>query len=282
MRSALATMIAVLLLLGPTGPVLAANLADDGTRRQVPNVRPFDSAHFGMAGTVKLDGVTVEVLGEGDLALPDRQRASFKFGPFTAEVIMLGDAVYTRTRFERVWSRQFVPEPVTVGPFSSAEITRLQEDVRLVGRELVGDVMTEHYTSSLDFQAVAGPLAEVVPDPDVRRALETLEGSVDVWVSVGDRMIRQERLLMTLILPSIEPDGDEAPATVDLTIAYSQLNEPASIEQPIRNDPSPLRTPRPSVIPVIGPAGSPAAPGGRPAPPPVRAPAQIPVQTPRR
>jgi hypothetical protein len=281
MRSALATVVAVLMLMGPTGSALAASLADDATRRQVPEVRPFDSAHFGMAGTVKLDGVTVDVLGEGDLALPDRQRATFKFGPFTAEVIMIGDAVYTRTRFERAWNRQFVPEPVTVGPFSSAEITRLQGDSRLVGRESVGDVMTEHYTSPLDFQSVVGPLAETIPDPDARRALETLEGSVDIWVSAGDRMIRQERFLMTLILPPIEPEGDEAPATVDLTIAYSQLNQPVSIEQPIRNDPSPLRTPRPNVVPVSGPAGSPAAPGARPSQP-VRAPAQIPVQTPRR
>ena len=281
MRSALATVVAVLMLMGPTGSALAASQADEATRRQIPDVRPFDSAHFGMAGTVKLDGVTVDVLGEGDLALPDRQRASFKFGPFTVEVIMIEDAVYTRTRFERVWSRQFVPEPVTVGPFSSAEITRLQRDSRLVGREAVGDVMTEHYTSPLDFQSVVGPLAETIPDPDARRALETLEGSVDVWVSVGDRMIRQERFLMTLVLPPIEPEGDEAPATVDLTIAYSQLNQPVSIEQPIRNDPSPLRTPRPNVVPVTGPAGSPSAPGARPVQP-VRAPAQIPVQTPRR
>ncbi len=275
MRSALATILAFCVLCGSVGPAAAADSTLTAPERQIPDVRPFESAHFGLAGTVKLDGVTIDILGEGDLSMPDRQRSSFKFGPFTVEVVMVGDAVYTRTRFERTWSRQFVPQPVMVGPISSGEITRLERDVQLVGREAVGDVLTEHYTATLDFQRIVEPLIGAVSDADARRALQSLSGSVDVWVGSDDRMIRQERLVLSLTLPALEPQGDVVPTVVDLTIGYSRLNDPVSIEAPSRNDPTPLRSPQPGVTPVFGPAGSGTAPTGRQTAP-ARAPAQVP------
>ena len=78
----------------PTGAIAAAEIAA-APSAQVPNVRPFRSAHFDLAGTVKLEGITVVVLGDGDLAPLDRQRSSFKFGPFTVEIVMVGDQIYT-------------------------------------------------------------------------------------------------------------------------------------------------------------------------------------------
>ena len=71
---------------------------------------------------------------------------------------------------------------------------------------------------------------------DARAALSTLKGTVDVWVGVQDRMVRQERIIMTVRLPSIEPGGDPMTGAVDLTIAYSKLNEPVDIRDPARND----------------------------------------------
>ena len=272
MRCALATLIALSLLVGSVGPAAASSPAFGGPSRQVPDVRPFRTAHFEFVGAAKYDGITVDILGEGDLAPPDRQHSTFKVGPFTAEVIQIGQSVYTRTRFERPWSRQEAPEPVVVGPISASEVTRLERNVQLIGTELVGDVLTQHYTATLDVQATFSGRLETL-DPQTRRALQTLQGSVDVWLGAQDRQVRPERLLLTLTLPPIEPEGDEAPASLDLTIAYTRLDQPVTIEQPVRNDPNPIRSPRPTVTQVTGPPGSPAA-GPRAAPGP--APVQIP------
>jgi hypothetical protein len=288
MHRLIAAVVALTLLVG-AGPVAHAADALEAPPAQAPDIRSFTSAHFGLSGNVKMDGVTVDILGEGDLAVPDKQRSAFKFGPFTAEVVMVGDTVFTRSRFEPRWSRQSAPQPVGIGPISASETTRLGRDVRLIGTEQVAGVATEHYTSALDLAPLLEPILPAVADRDVREALASLKGTVDVWVGAQDRMVRQERLVMSIRLPSIEPAGDPMMATVDLTIAYSNLNQPVDIREPARNDTSPLTTPRPSVAPVFGPAGAPAtstgpAPGpGGPAPSaPSGQPVQAPAQVPRR
>src|ERR1700754_2424367 len=98
MHRLIAAVVALTLLFG-AGPVAFAADALEAPAAQSPDIRPFTSAHFGLAGTAKMDGITVDILGEGDLATPDKQRSSFKFGPFTAEVVMVGDNVFTRSRF---------------------------------------------------------------------------------------------------------------------------------------------------------------------------------------
>jgi hypothetical protein len=289
MQRLIAAVVALTLFLS-VGPVALAAEAAGAPLEQAPEIKPFTSAHFGMAGTVKMDGITVDIQGEGDLAVPDRQKSTFKFGPFTAEVVMVGDTVFTRTRFEPRWSRQTSPQIVDVGPISGAEFTRLGRDVRLVGTESVGGVATQHYTSSLDLSPLIEPLLPAVNDRDVRAALASLNGTVDVWVGAEDRMVRQERLILNVNLPSIEPQGDPMAATLDLTISYSKLNEPVTITEPQRTDSSPLNSPRPNISPVTGPPGAPASstaplpgqatgPGpqpGRPGTGPVQAPAQVP------
>src|SRR4051794_41613801 len=122
MHRLIAAVVALTLVFG-AGPLARTAEAAEAPAEQAPDIQAFTSAHFGLSGAVKVDGVTVDVLGEGDLGVPDRQRSSFKFGPFTAEVIMIGDTVYTRSRFEPRWSRQTAPEAVTVGPISSSEHT---------------------------------------------------------------------------------------------------------------------------------------------------------------
>lgn len=277
--------VVVLTLLFSAGPAAFAAEAAEAPAEQAPNVRPFESAHFGLSGTVKMDGITIDILGEGDLALPDQQRSSFKFGPLTAEVVMVGGNVFTRTRFEPRWTRQTAPAAVDIGPISGGEIAQLGRDVRLIGQEQVAGVVTEHFSSTLDFAPFLELILPAIDDRDVRQALSSLKGTVDVWVGAEDRMVRQERLVLSIGLPPIEPAGDPVTATVDLTIGYSNLNEPVDIREPARNDPSPLLTPRPNVAPVVGPAGAPASstgPAPAPAsgqpqtPAPVQAPAQIP------
>jgi hypothetical protein len=167
----------------------------------------------------------------------------------------------------------------------------LGPDTRLVGTEQVGGVPAEHYTSPLDLSGLIEPLLPVVSDRDVREALSSLKGTVDVWVGTQDRMVRQERIILSVRLPAIEPAGDPMTGTMDLTIAYSNLNQPVDIRDPARNDNTPLATPKPNVQPVFGPAGAPAtstaqspAPGtGQPSSPGTgRQPAQAPAQVPRR
>ena len=283
--------VVVLTLLFGAGPVAFAAEVAASPAEQAPDIRPFTSAHFGMAGTVKVDGITVDILGEGDLGVPDRQRSSFKFGPFTAEVIMVGDTVYTRSRFEPRWSRQTAPEAIAIGPISASEHTRLGRDAKLVGTEQVAGVATEHYTSPLDLAGIIEPLLPVVNDRDAREALSSLKGTVDVWVGANDRMVRQERIILTVRLPAIEPGGDPMNGTLDLTIAYSNLNQPVDVKEPARTDNSPIVSPKPNVAPIFGPAGAAAssttpsaAPAtGQPAAPGTpRPPAQAPVQVPRR
>jgi len=280
MHRVIAALVAVTLFLSAGPAALAAELAR-APSPQAPEIRAFTSAHFGLAGVVKLDGITVDILAEGDLDVPERKRASVKVGPFTAEVVMTGDYVYTRTRFQPRWTREIAPDPVSLPPISAGELTKLGPDTRLVGVEIVGGVTTQHYTSKLDLSDVVDPLLPAVRSPQVRDTLQSINGTVDVWVGASDRMIRQERLIVNVTLPPIEPNGDPMPGTIDLTLAYSKLNEPVAITDPARLDTSPLQTPRPNVQPVVGPAGSPAtstaASGQGPAGgQPTRAPAQVP------
>ena len=79
MRRILAAVVVLSLLPASAAPAVASEALVGAPAWQVPDVRPFRSAHFGLAGTAKYDGITVDVLGEGDLALPDRQRSAFKF-----------------------------------------------------------------------------------------------------------------------------------------------------------------------------------------------------------
>jgi hypothetical protein len=289
----IAAVVALTLLVGASPAAFAAD-ALEAPLAQAPEIRPFTSAHFGLAGSAKVDGITVDIIGEGDLALPDKQKSTFKFGPFTAEVVMIGNTVFTRSRFEPRWTRQSAPDAVAIGPVSGSETTRLGRDVRLIGTEQVAGVATEHYASTLDLRELIDPIVPEIPDRDIRDALSSLNGTVDIWVGAQDRMVRQERLVLSAQLPSIEPGGDRMTATVDLTIGYSNLNQPVDIREPVRTDTSPLISPHPNVQPVFGPAGSPAsstgpAPstgtpaGGRPATqpsgPPVQAPAQVPRPT---
>jgi len=159
-----------------------------------------------------------------------------------------------------------------------------------VGTEQVGGVAVEHYTSPLDLSGLIEPILPFVNDRDVRDALTSLKGTVDVWIGAQDRMIRQERVILSVRLPSIEPAGDPMMGNMDLTIAYSNLNQAVDIRDPARTDSSPLLSPKPSVAPVTGPAGSPASSTG-PAPttggpvtatPVSQPPAQAPAQVPRR
>jgi hypothetical protein len=288
MHRLIAAVVVLTLLVGAGTTAHAAD-ALEAPPAQAPDIRPFTSAHFGLAGSARMDGITVDILGEGDLVVPDKQRSTFKFGPFTAEVVMIGDSVFTRSRFEPRWSRQGSPQPLGIGPISATETTRLGRDVRLVGNEQVAGVTTEHYTSTLDLSPLLEPLLPAVTDRDVRAALASLNGTVDVWVGAEDRMVRRERLVLSIRLPSIEPGGDPIMATVDLTIGYSNLNQQIDIREPSRNDTSPLTSPQPGVAPVVGPAGAPAsstgpAPGASgPAPTaPSRGPVQAPAQVPRR
>jgi hypothetical protein len=289
MHRLIAALVALTLFLG-AGPAAFAADALEAPLAQAPEIRPFTSAHFGLAGSARVDGITVDILGEGDLATPDRQKSSFKFGPFTAEVVMIDNTVYTRSRFEPRWSRQTAPEAVAIGPISGSEATRLGRDVRLVGTEQIAGVATEHYTSTLDLRELLEPLTPEIPDREIRDALASLNGTVDVWVGAQDRMVRKERLVLSAQLPSIEPGGDKMTATVDLTVGYSNLNQPVDIHEPARTDTSPLTSPRPNVLPVVGPAGSPASSTGpapstgtpsrqQPSSAPVQAPAQIPRPT---
>lgn len=267
MRLALPLVSFMLLSIGWTRGASAEVVA------QAPDIRPFESAHFDMVGTIKYDGITIDVLGDGELVPPDRETAAFKFGPVTAEVVIVGDEAFSRTRFDTKWSRNTVPVVVSVGPFSASELTALERDVRRVGTETVAGALTDHYAGNIDFEAILGPLLPLVDDEIARRALESLSGSLDVWVGDRDRMVRQERIVFAVMIPAFGPGDEPTPAIVDLTLVYSKLNQPITIQKPKRDDTPPLRVPKPDIQQITGAVGAPAGP--RTAPPP-RAPVQLP------
>lgn len=239
---------------------------------QVLDARSFRTARFGLAGTIRYDGVSVDISGDGQLQVPNQLDGSFKVGPLTAEVVLVDDAVYGRSRFDRQWSRQLIPAANRQDLTTVAENQRLLRDVRRVGTELVGGVTTEHYTAAFDLRPLFDPQLRDV-DRDTRRALETLRASVDYWIGAQDRVIRQERFILTVNLPAIEPEGEEILGVLDLTTAYTRIDEPVSIEAPPQTDPRPIRSPQPGVTALSGPAGTPALSGRGPAGP---APAQVP------
>src|SRR5262245_18872261 len=70
----IAAVMALMLTLSAGPEAFAAEVAN-APAEQAPDIRPFTSAHFGMSGTVKVDGITVDILGEGDLAVPDKQKS---------------------------------------------------------------------------------------------------------------------------------------------------------------------------------------------------------------
>ena len=60
---------------------------------------------------------------------------------------MVGNSVFTRTRFDPRWTRQASPEPIAIGPISASEATALAKDTRLVGNEQVAGVKPEYADS---------------------------------------------------------------------------------------------------------------------------------------
>ena len=83
-------------------------------------------------------------------------------------------------------------------PFAVANYT---DDVRffagcLTGRKdwptlPVDGGPVQHYTSALDLSPLIEPILPAVNDRDVRQALSSLNGTVDVWVGASDKMVRQ-------------------------------------------------------------------------------------------
>jgi hypothetical protein len=234
-----AVIVAVTLALGGfAAPTLQA-LPADQKGFSTPDIATFQSARFSLAGFVKLDGITVDVTGQGSLATPDKSAATYKLGPITLETVTLGDQFFARTRFDPEWEVQNTPPDfsTSIGPIVHSDVLP-KGPYSLQGQERVDGKLTTRWSTELNTGLLAA-LSELSPtdEPAVRDALKSLKATLDVWVGNDDQQLYKERILITLMVPPIEPQGDPLPGTIDMTLQYSAHNQPVSIEAPVSDRP---------------------------------------------
>ncbi|MFN0070007.1 MAG: hypothetical protein ACKVVP_00785 [Chloroflexota bacterium] len=238
-RWQVAAVTAVLLSVAVVAPntLLAGPVDQKGTSS--PDIAPFQSAQFDLKGFVRLDGITVDVSGQGSLAPPDRSAGTYKFGPFTLETVTIGSTVYARSRFEPRWEAQEIPSelPVNVGPIVASDIFP-KGPYTLQGQERVDGKLTTRWSTDLDLGLLLA-LSEFSPtsDDNVRDALKSLKANLEVWVGNDDRLLYKERVVFTFTVPAIEPQGDPLPGTIDLAMTYSKHNQPVTIQSPVSDEP---------------------------------------------
>lgn len=226
---------------GPVSAPAAAPTEQKGL--DGPEIQPFQSARFDLRGFVKVDGITIDLSGEGAMAPPDRSNGTYKIGPFTLESVAIRPTVFFRTRFDPEWTSDSTPGelPFYVGPAALAEFVP-KGGYSVLGQDRVDGKLATHWSTELDLALLLAlaDLASDFNDADVREALGTVRAALEVWVGNEDRMVYRERLLLTWITPAIEPNGDPLPSSIDITLNYTRLNQPVSIEAPV---PTPRRRP---------------------------------------
>ena len=116
-------MILLLALGGFAVPMTLAGPADQ-KGGDAPDIAAFRSAKFNLTGFFKVDGITVDVSGQGSLAPPEKSAGTYKFGPITLEMVTLGDQLYARSRFDPQWEVQEAPSgfPITAGPIVHSDV----------------------------------------------------------------------------------------------------------------------------------------------------------------
>jgi hypothetical protein len=228
--------VAVALALAIGGFAAPLTLAGPADQKGVgtPDIATFESAQFNLTGFFKVDGITVDVSGQGSLAPPDRSAATYKLGPITLETTTLGDQFYVRSRFDPAWEVQDAPSefPVSVGPIVHSEVLP-KGPFSVRAQERVDGKLTTKWSTDLDLGLLLA-LSELSPtdEPAVRDALQSLKATLDVWVGNDDRQLYKERILFTFTVPPIEPGGDPLPGSIDMTLQYSAHNQPVTIEAP--------------------------------------------------
>jgi len=197
-----------------------------------PEIQPFSTARFDLRGFIKVDGITIDLTGEGLMAPPDRSSGAFKLGPLTIETVVVRPTAYARTRFDPEWEAQEFPEevPFVVSPASGSDLLALGA-YTLAGQERIDGRLTTRWSADMDLSGLV-ELTELLPIDEAASVLRSIRGSLDVWVGNDDRLLYRERLIVTMVLPAIEPDGDPLPTTLDLTTTYSRHNQPVSIQAP--------------------------------------------------
>ena len=230
-----AVIVALTLALGGFAvPMTLAGPADQ-KGGDAPDIAAFRSAKFNLTGFFKVDGITVDVSGQGSLAPPEKSAGTYKFGPITLEMVTLGDQLYARSRFDPQWEVQEAPSgfPITAGPIVHSDVLP-KGPYSIQGQERVDGKLTTKWSTDLDLDMLLA-LSELSPtdEPAVRDALRSLKATLDVWVGNDDRQLYKERILFTFTVPPIEPQGDPLPGTIDMTIQYSAQNQPVTIEAPV-------------------------------------------------
>ena len=230
-----AVIVALTLALGGFAvPMTLAGPADQ-KGGDAPDIAAFRSAKFNLTGFFKVDGITVDVSGQGSLAPPEKSAGTYKVGPITLETVTLGDQLYARSRFDPQWEVQEAPPgfPITAGPIVHSDVLP-KGPYSIQGQERVDGKLTTKWSTDLDLNMLLA-LSELSPtdEPAVRDALRSLRATLDVWVGNDDRQLYKERILFTFTVPAIEPQGDPLPGAIDMTIQYSAHNQPVTIDAPV-------------------------------------------------
>ena len=189
------------------------------------------SLHFELEGSLMVPSccgdTPIPVSFVGDVQAPDRLRGKVSvsvlgFLTFEMESIVIGDTSYTTNPVTKEWEKTpglaaALPSPIEL----TSEGLALLGDVALIGVEELDEGPAYHVRGSL----VEGGFA-----------VETSQAVFDVWIDVGDMLVRQigveAEVLLEGLGEELESAGISGTVIVVVTMEFSGYGEPVEIEPP--------------------------------------------------
>ncbi len=219
-------------LLLAAGVVVAAHPAH-AAPPAFPTFTRFQSAHLDTIGLIDFFGESEQVLGSGELSVPERVHFT-QFLPedpeTTSELFIVGRSLFQIDELVGVWDEYHnVPgingtegfEPAITPDIAGAvtEITRLSN-------EFIGGVECSHYRATLDAATLLA--APELPTPEQVKDAETVGASYDLWIG-SDQIARQVQQVIEF------KDFTTTPPEVLRIVqvqTYGAINQPVTITPP--------------------------------------------------
>jgi len=161
------------------------------------------------------------------------------------EMVMIEDTVWVRTGEDAEWQmaeadQAGVALPGGMDPndmleaFTDATEVEWIEDTELNG-ESVSHLRFTVDPAKFDMSALTSTLGEDASAEDIAALLKDMTIDVEVWLTTGDLQLRQQRMLIGMIM-SMGEELDNPDARIrmnmDATMRLMNVNEPVTIEPP--------------------------------------------------
>lgn len=194
-----------------------------------------------------------QMTGEGALEIVDagarkvnmRMKLGMDVGgqKFAVETILVDGESWARLGEDQPWQKaesSAVAATTGIDPASLVDMVKDATKVEWIEEtELNGErVHRLRYTmdpGKMDFSQILQSATGELPEETLQAMLEEMNVDAEVWLRASDLQMRQQRMLVTMTMPL--PDdaglGDvKILMTIDMTMAYSKINEPVVIEAP--------------------------------------------------